>query len=1433
MHPSIANLSSRLHLCSGDVPPPLVGASATLVEPTPNGNIRGARIYLFGGRLVSSRRMVNNLYFLDLDEMKWSRINPTAKPRPGSDIGATEQPQPRYFHSADLWQDKIVFFGGMGYSQRIDEKTGEPVAEELCVLDELLAFDLTTQQWDYIFDLLPHPSPSTPHSDPASTSQADTLRPAPRYAHLSSLSGDTLSIIGGQNLANQYVESINLFSLSQNRWIGAQRFRKQCGSYRSLSVGAKCLYKDGEKAKCYPRAKDPLNNALASAAPDTLDTPGSSASAAHNNGVSSTPNGHVARKTGQVEQNPLPISCQPEPNLALPVYLYSNYNFTDVRRELQVLTMRGQTGLNASSEASLTQQRARSGSNASQESAIDVEGPLTSSQAAAPSSSDPSVSIEDRSNQMGGVTLPPGLRFPTGALLGPYLLISGTYLANATQSFSIWALHLPTMVWSRIESGSTLSTGSWNRALLWPGKNRLIVVGHKERDLVSDYNHRQTNWDHVIVLELEAWGIYQPPFSTLSEAAVQMGLDKLAASAPSAMASAQALARGVGSLDQISADANASSTPATAGADGSLEGEMEALCLGGRGDFEIVCSDGLRIGCDRAVLEARWPWFRSKMDEFRRKARRTLRIAYPAVTEQFGLGMIPEDVAEFLAEEEEDEESVDPLVVPSANQDETQGGKQKLRDPRFQPRHLQISEPSPVVLALLQFFYTLRICTALQRHPAVVCALMVLARTYNMEDLASWARHAAHVALADDLNPKTSSSSRHGDALSPSSSVTHNIDIAENSGLELFRPAESLGLHPEERHRLAVCLYEAASLCGCEGLQIRALRVVMAIARWLQKHGAGPNTGGGSGAGLERQGQGRGDGPSRDRSGSTSHYGGAGGSNGAGSAYSSAGQMRAGSGSNYRAALGSILSTATWPLLQMPSPVPSLSRAGSDTASSHGPLTPNSIYQSFLDRRGDSFSSSTDVPCAPSSGSALAYLSNEVESLYGEPGYEFRKMPSSVQDFSSSRMEKYSMAMSSHETASRSTTAAPSTTVVPATTVGSELDPMEAPTSTSTRKRFSLFGRNTTSNTPVIPEASTLEAPTRPGSSLGFDDNLMGEGFVKVYAPEQPQQTSSSSSLLDRRANASANVGANSSQLSSPLSTSDDWSSRFRLPRHSIATQSRDAPIASTVSSAPNSPALSMDPKRRHLQAASSSAASSPASEQFPVNSYGPRSEQDVSRSASQHNLATDASATGASSLQRSNSGASHHIATPLAGISISKDVSHLSPKEIAKLEKEERKRMEKAEKERKKAGKAEYKRLAAEAVFGPKGSSGPAPAPASSDFAMYTAGTQAQLTSEASTSASSSRRSSEPSDSRSGTSTASPRTGSSLRTAYSPRSPAIVAPTKRGEWSVTTATTVSPWFSAPLPPMMGASGLKSMPKGNRSVGSLSGRSSGKTRLTS
>lgn len=162
---------------------------------------------------------------------------------------------------------------------------------------------------------------------------------------------------------------------------------------------------------------------------------------------------------------------------------------------------------------------------------------------------------------MTGLALPPGLRFPTGALLGTSLIIAGTYLAHSYQAFSIWSLDLPTMTWSRIEPGTALATGSWCRAVLWRESNKLLVFGNREGNLVEDYNHRLLSWDHVAYIDLEAFGIYQPP-------------------SPGFGFGHEAQAMGLAALED-----------------------------GAFADFEIVCDDGRRIPCSRKLLEDRWPWF--------------------------------------------------------------------------------------------------------------------------------------------------------------------------------------------------------------------------------------------------------------------------------------------------------------------------------------------------------------------------------------------------------------------------------------------------------------------------------------------------------------------------------------------------------------------------------------------------------------------------------------------------------------------------------------------------------------------------------------------------------------------------------------------------------------------------------------------------------
>lgn len=77
---------------TGDVPPGLVGFSSTTI---------GDKLYVFGGRLVHVRRMVNELRALDLNTLVWEKLWPL------DDSSEGEGPQPRYFHR---WVDEQEFY---------------------------------------------------------------------------------------------------------------------------------------------------------------------------------------------------------------------------------------------------------------------------------------------------------------------------------------------------------------------------------------------------------------------------------------------------------------------------------------------------------------------------------------------------------------------------------------------------------------------------------------------------------------------------------------------------------------------------------------------------------------------------------------------------------------------------------------------------------------------------------------------------------------------------------------------------------------------------------------------------------------------------------------------------------------------------------------------------------------------------------------------------------------------------------------------------------------------------------------------------------------------------------------------------------------------------------------------------------------------------
>lgn len=187
---SIADLITEFHKTKGAVPPLLIGATTTLID---------YKVYLFGGRLQSTRQISNRLYILDMKTKIWTSTNPEST-----------GPAPRYFHSANS-NDKhhILFYGGMGVQHTTN-------GEELIALNDLFFLNTDTLLWEY---------PTTENA------------PSRRYAHISSFVKDRLIIMGGQDINNEYLNDIHVFDFKKKIWcsppLSSQQF--QYGAYRSAA----------------------------------------------------------------------------------------------------------------------------------------------------------------------------------------------------------------------------------------------------------------------------------------------------------------------------------------------------------------------------------------------------------------------------------------------------------------------------------------------------------------------------------------------------------------------------------------------------------------------------------------------------------------------------------------------------------------------------------------------------------------------------------------------------------------------------------------------------------------------------------------------------------------------------------------------------------------------------------------------------------------------------------------------------------------------------------------------------------------------------------------------------------------------------------------------------------------------------------------------
>ncbi|KAI1823024.1 hypothetical protein F4861DRAFT_531882 [Xylaria intraflava] len=403
----LSGLMCNVHRTTGREPHPLVGATTTIL---------GDKLYVFGGRILSRSRpapLVSDLYELDLIRRHWTKIEATG------DI-----PPPRYFHSmCALGDTKMVCYGGMSPTPNSQSTfASQDEQPDITVMSDIYIYDVPTRNWTFIPSqdtpqgryahcacIMPSSATFVSHKAPLSALQHNLSTGNPNEGRIGitidGAGGAEMVVVGGQDGANHYIEQISVFNLRSLKWTSTQSLGKSCGAYRSV---------------------------VAPLPPNVTAKIGKSSNA-------------LSREEGGIGAEVL------EPGSSM--LIYSNYNFLDVKLELQI---RGPDG-------SL------------------VEKPMS------------------------GAYSPPDTHF----------VVSGTYLTSSKQEYALWALDLKTLTWSRIDAGANVfSQGSWNRGILWNRRNTFVILGNRKRSLVDDYNHRRINFSNVCMVELEAFGFYDNPRKT-------------------------------------------------------------------------------------------------------------------------------------------------------------------------------------------------------------------------------------------------------------------------------------------------------------------------------------------------------------------------------------------------------------------------------------------------------------------------------------------------------------------------------------------------------------------------------------------------------------------------------------------------------------------------------------------------------------------------------------------------------------------------------------------------------------------------------------------------------------------------------------------------------------------------------------------------------
>jgi hypothetical protein len=400
---------------------------------------------------------------LDLKTLKWTLIFNSESP--ANNASTSENiiiPEPRYFHTATNYKDEsIIIFGGLG-------APNDPKFEES--LDDLAIFDLNTRQWRI---------PST---------AIGIGVPTARYAHVATINRDRLVVIGGEFRGREKSDNLSdmhVFDIPSEKWVHKRNFGggdDHIGYYRSVMVTAP-----------FTPSSYPINNREEEdRLLDNADALYQQIPASKLSSEPSSPTIGFRSRSGSFENQSPTVERRPSRGN---LNIIPETEITDSEPYIYVYSTRQKT----------TRQLSRLLKK--------IHSPRSDNFA-----------IEDYSISLPAKGPYVPLRFPMGGIVGDWLLYSGIIpnekppedkdaprSALKPASFHIRAINLQTKQSKIIDIGSTFLMGSWNRGIVWTQRNSIIVFGNAAADITDDYTIRQTRFNHVVIVDLEVFGIYNAP----------------------------------------------------------------------------------------------------------------------------------------------------------------------------------------------------------------------------------------------------------------------------------------------------------------------------------------------------------------------------------------------------------------------------------------------------------------------------------------------------------------------------------------------------------------------------------------------------------------------------------------------------------------------------------------------------------------------------------------------------------------------------------------------------------------------------------------------------------------------------------------------------------------------------------------------------------